>query len=70
LFFRAGDSSDLARKLSSVLEDKEGLSRMTRKAPDEKQRAVHWAEACALTEKVYREVLGKPVNRSGLHKPS
>jgi len=61
LYFRAGDFSDLARKLLSAVEDRDRLSLMKRKARDESRKPVLWAEACALTERVYQEVLGKPI---------
>ncbi len=61
LFFRAGDVADLASKLLSALEDKEGPSLMKRKAGEKTRKAGLWAEACAQTERVYQEVLGRPI---------
>lgn len=60
LFFRADDFSDLASKLLSALEDKESLANIGRRAREQSQKATSWAEACEQTEKVYKELLGRP----------
>jgi glycosyltransferase involved in cell wall biosynthesis len=60
-FFRLGDASDLARKLLAALRDKDGLSLMKRGVRDESWKPIPWAEACSLTERIYREVRGRPI---------
>jgi glycosyltransferase involved in cell wall biosynthesis len=60
LLFRVDDFSDLASKLLSALEDKESLFLMKRKALEQIQKGVSWAEACEQTERVYKELLGQP----------
>ena len=55
-FFRPGDASDLARRLLAALQDKDGLSLTKGGVRDDSWKPIPWAEACALTERVYGEL--------------